>query len=360
MFTFSRLLQALAGQVTGSEAKKAAPLFRVWTFVPSSLQIKEDGLSAALQKIYLAPDVVRATNSSITVASKMDDSEQTCDDKGLQDGDAFIIELAEATRGATTDPDWVSDRASTPSGNEFVINMPPVPKAPAPLFSKPAAYAGTATSNSLVPEGFGMATRSQRKERDPVKTRGLVGLQNLGNTCFMNSAVQCLSNTPELNKYFLCESTSCTVLTLASVYKEEINRDNPLGMHGLIADAFGQVVESLWSDHPNSSFSPRQLKQYTGKFAPQFQGYGQHDTQEFIAFLLDGLHEDLNRIYKKPYIEKPDWKAGGGDLELAQLGKECWEGYKKRNDSVIVDLFQGQLMSTLICPECHKVGIYCN
>lgn len=127
-------------------------------------------------------------------------------------------------------------------------------------------------------------------------------------------------------------------------------------MHGLIADAFGLAVEQLWSEHPSSSFSPRQLKQYTGKFAPQFQGYGQHDTQEFLAFLLDGLHEDMNRIYKKPYIEKPDWKAGGGDKELALLGKECWDGYKKRNDSVIVDLFQGQLMSTLVCPECHQVS----
>lgn len=129
-------------------------------------------------------------------------------------------------------------------------------------------------------------------------------------------------------------------------------------MQGQIAEAFGQVVENLWapSSSMHSSYSPRQLKWTTSRFAPQFAGYGQHDTQEFIAFLLDGLHEDLNRILKKPYIEKPDWKPGGGNKELAELGKECWDGYKKRNDSVIVDLFQGQLKSTLVCPECHKVG----
>lgn len=139
------------------------------------------------------------------------------------------------------------------------------------------------------------------------------------------------------------------------MYKEELNPDNPLGMHGQIAKSFGTTIEALWSP-THGAFSPRVLKQMTGRFAPQFAGYGQHDTQEFIAFLLDGLHEDLNRIQKKPYIEKPDWKAGGGDRELAELGRECWEGYKKRNDSVIVDLFQGQLRSTLICPECQKVG----
>ena len=41
-----------------------------------------------------------------------------------------------------------------------------------------------------------------------------------------------------------------------------------------------------------------------GRFAPQFSGYQQHDSQELLTFLLDGLHEDLNRIKKKPYIGK--------------------------------------------------------
>lgn len=90
------------------------------------------------------------------------------------------------------------------------------------------------------------------------------------------------------------------------------------------------------------------------RFAPQFSGYQQHDSQELVAFLLDGLHEDLNRVLKKPYVEKPDWE-GGGDKELVALARSSWEGYMKRNDSVIVDLFQGQYRSTLVCPECEKV-----
>ena len=43
-----------------------------------------------------------------------------------------------------------------------------------------------------------------------------------------------------------------------------------------------------------------------GRFAPQFSGYNQQDSQELMAFLLDGLHEDLNRVKQKPYIEIPD------------------------------------------------------
>lgn len=91
------------------------------------------------------------------------------------------------------------------------------------------------------------------------------------------------------------------------------------------------------------------------RFAPQFSGYQQHDSQELVAFLLDGLHEDLNRVLKKPYVEKPDWE-GGDDLELVKLAQHSWEGYMKRNDSIIVDLFQGQYQSTLVCPECEKVN----
>jgi len=87
--------------------------------------------------------------------------------------------------------------------------------------------------------------------------------------------------------------------------------------------------------------------------APQFSGYAQHDSQELLAFLLDGLHEDLNRVLKKPYVEKPEWQ-GGGPKEFLKLARDSWEGYMLRNDSVIVDLFQGQYKSILVCPECSK------
>ena len=43
-----------------------------------------------------------------------------------------------------------------------------------------------------------------------------------------------------------------------------------------------------------------------GRFAPQFSGYQQQDSQELLSFLLDGLHEDLNRVKQKPYVELQD------------------------------------------------------
>ena len=51
------------------------------------------------------------------------------------------------------------------------------------------------------------------------------------------------------------------------------------------------------------SVTPRAFKAALARFAPQFAGYQQQDSQELLAFLLDGLHEDLNRVKKKHYIE---------------------------------------------------------
>lgn len=72
-----------------------------------------------------------------------------------------------------------------------------------------------------------------------------------------------------------------------------------------------------------------------------------------MAFLLDGLHEDLNRIYNKPYIEEKESDGRPDHL----VAKEAWEDYKKRNDSIIVDLMHGQLKSTVVCNVCGKISI---
>lgn len=94
------------------------------------------------------------------------------------------------------------------------------------------------------------------------------------------------------------------------------------------------------------------LKWELGRFAPQFSGYAQQDSQEMIAFLLDGLHEDLNRVKQKPYVQIEDQQ--GTDEQIASY---MWKIHLLRNDSIIVDLFQGQFKSTLVCPNCSKVSI---
>ncbi|CAN1160618.1 Ubiquitin carboxyl-terminal hydrolase 5 [Linum perenne] len=169
---------------------------------------------------------------------------------------------------------------------------------------------------------------------------GLTGLQNLGNTCFMNSAIQCLVHTPEFAKYFRED------------YRQEINWQNPFGMVGELALAFGDLLRKLWAPG-RTPVAPRPFKAKLARFAPQFSGYNQHDSQELLAFLLDGLHEDLNRVKQKPYIKSRD-ADGRPDEEVAD---EYWANHIARNDSIIVDVCQGQYKSTLVCPACNKISV---
>jgi len=111
--------------------------------------------------------------------------------------------------------------------------------------------------------------------------RGATGLQNLGNTCFLNATVQCMANTPLLREYFL-----------SARYLRDVNERNS-GCKGRLAEEFGHVIGDLWGGK-TATLTPRNLKRTIDQFAPQFAGYEQHDAQELLAFVLDGLHEDLN------------------------------------------------------------------
>lgn len=179
---------------------------------------------------------------------------------------------------------------------------------------------------------------------------GNLGLANLGNTCYMNSALQCLLHVPEINFYFFF-----------NLFELELNESNPLGNKGDVAITFGSLLHKLF-DNSNTSqsyVSPRDFKHTIGRYSSLFQGYQQQDSQEFLSWLLDALHEDLNRIYNKPYCEKPELKDEdiNNSNAILELARTCWDQHKKRNDSIIVDLFTGMYQSTLVCPECSKTSI---
>ncbi|KAI1768852.1 UCH-domain-containing protein [Hypoxylon sp. FL1150] len=204
----------------------------------------------------------------------------------------------------------------------------------------------TSKSGRTSPVSQGPLTRGRAQKSG--RTLGCVGLTNLGNTCYMNSALQCVRSVEELTKYFL-----------SGEWERELNRDNVLSHNGDVAAAYAQLLREFYKDPPPSSVTPRQFKNTIGRYSTGFSGYGQQDSQEFVGFLLDGLQEDLSRIKKKPYIEKPDStdEMVNDPKAIREMADKVWDITKKRDDSVIADLFTGLYKSTLVCPECQKVSI---
>uniref|UniRef100_A0A8C9SVG0 Ubiquitin carboxyl-terminal hydrolase n=1 Tax=Scleropages formosus TaxID=113540 RepID=A0A8C9SVG0_SCLFO len=261
--------------------------------------------------------------------------DSTVQDAGLFQGQVLVIEKK------NEDGTWPRQSPHTKSSTATSRNFTTSPK----LSSYSSAIVSSTVTNGDSNSNSGLGGYSSYSSiysyREAQSQPGLCGLSNLGNTCFMNSALQCLSNTPPLTQYFLDD-----------LYEAEINRDNPLGMRGEIAEAYADLIKQMWLSR-SSYVAPRSFKTQVGRFAPQFSGYQQQDSQELLAFLLDGLHEDLNRVKKKPYLALRD--AEGRPDEI--VAKEAWTNHRLRNDSIIVDIFHGLFKSTLVCPECSKVSV---
>ncbi|XP_017134812.1 ubiquitin carboxyl-terminal hydrolase 32 isoform X1 [Drosophila miranda] len=207
---------------------------------------------------------------------------------------------------------------------------------PEELGSLASAQSGQGTGGAP-----GDRRRLTRSSIMSVHAPGATGLHNLGNTCFMNAALQVLFNTQPLAQYFQRE-----------MHRFELNAANKLGTRGQLAMRYAELLKEVWTA-TTRSVAPLKLRFCVNKHAPQFAGGGQHDTQELLEWLLDALHEDLNRVMEKPYSELKD-SNGRPDKIVAA---EAWSQHHARNQSIIIDLFYGQLKSKVSCLGCGHESV---
>ena len=165
---------------------------------------------------------------------------------------------------------------------------------------------------------------------------GKVGILNTENNCYINSSLQCLSHCIELTEYFLLK-----------FYKDEKDIKASLVYKGKLADAYGQLISLLWTSTKATELNSLGLKRQIVAKHSQFRGPTQQDAQEFILHLLNGLHEDLNRVKIPSPIKE--------NREEKLTGEKQWKNYLINNNSIIVDLFAGQIKSSLYCPNCNKI-----
>ncbi|KAL7736905.1 hypothetical protein ACLKA6_008783 [Drosophila palustris] len=124
---------------------------------------------------------------------------------------------------------------------------------------------------------------------------GLVGLQNIANTCYMNSALQALSNLSPVTHYFI--NCSEIVEHIAST-----PRSKPAGL----AKSYQRLMQEIWlqADDPKDYLAPRGILYGIRSVHPMFRGYQQHDTQEFLRCFMDQLHEELTEQIGAPILQQ--------------------------------------------------------
>lgn len=164
-------------------------------------------------------------------------------------------------------------------------------------------------------------------------TPGLTGLRNIGNTCFLNSIVQCLSNTELLKNY-----------VVSGQYLKHIQSES----RGDVIRAFSNLLRDIWSGEMTVADTTN-FKSQIQRFAPRFMGYSQQDAQEFLRYLLEGLHQDVNQVTVKQRRPLPELSD---ELPDAQKALESWKQYLMLENSYVVELFVGQLKSTLSFATC--------
>lgn len=168
---------------------------------------------------------------------------------------------------------------------------------------------------------------------EKTKDKGLCGIDNLGNTCYVNSIIQCLSHTDWFREYLLIDK-----------YKETVNVDK---IQFIIINEFNKLLRGLW--YENAVVTPKSFLHYLQILSVkcgsgQFVGNSQQDSNELLVFILDLLHESVSRPNEHLITEDND------------AGRTWFSMYKSSYSPFIENIFS-QIENKVSCNKCGNISI---
>uniref|UniRef100_A0A915CQ91 ubiquitinyl hydrolase 1 n=1 Tax=Ditylenchus dipsaci TaxID=166011 RepID=A0A915CQ91_9BILA len=161
---------------------------------------------------------------------------------------------------------------------------------------------------------------------------------NFGNTCYMSAALQSLSNIEELSAFFLDNG----ITDEKKIEEGGLSREYTLFLRDLLVD--------------NKSVAPRRLKTVVSQKSSSFCDRLQHDCQEFLQIFLDLLHQDLNKALKDCKKSVSSEADEDDQLEDSQKALQSWEHHLQLDQSIVSNLFTGQVKSSLKCLQCGHLS----
>jgi ubiquitin C-terminal hydrolase len=172
--------------------------------------------------------------------------------------------------------------------------------------------------------------------------KGIVGIQNMGNTCYCNSTLQLIRACPEWN-----------IFCFTHDFEEEFGETTDPNKKILLA--YYDILKSLWSAHRPAYVRPLGFISEVRKAVQNtvYESFGfpvPNDSHEYLVYLLDHFHEALKveRVYTEILLAEGD----SATEKMQKMAANGWNKFVSANDSKVVDLFFGMMRKTIQCGNC--------